>query len=184
MAQRDSDLALYVEHPEEGSGRSLLPLQAARGCLQTLSLLTCGSLYRNTAGQLVAVQAPYHHKYASTLRGEDIHPPALEGLGVGAALWVDCLPWLSQALEEGGDICLQRPPVPGALVLERPPEPPQFLAIQEGHAHRLHAHRVSPCPPGSFVRYRPRLHMRIKAFEMEHDGWELHTRWRLELEEV
>jgi len=185
----DAGLALYTNDPQDGFARSLLPLSCARGCRQTLILTPHASVYRNLEGTLVTDGGCGPLKYRSTLQGKDLFPPGVDGLGSGSKVWVDCVTPLAFPLQEPSclltDHCylLSRRPVPGSVILESPGLPARYVGAR-GLEVDLRGEQGTPLIPGSFVRYRPRLHMAIVGCEFTQDSWELETHWTLTLEEI
>lgn len=168
----DTDLRLDII----GRGNSLGPF-SARGCTQTLSLLSQGMVRRTINGHLMCVGNGGHRKFISTISCKDKAPPGFDGLWKGSLLKVGCIQSLS---------CLVAPHCQKVQV-ER-----------ESIAAHLQDYSGRPYPvkkredrwfeipqnfPGGFLIYRPELRMVVQNYFLETDEWELTVEWTLELEE-
>lgn len=139
-----------------------IPPYSARGLQQTLTHIEqAAGLRRTVNGSLVDLSDPAFRKYASTITGSDIDPPALESAWPGLVLTVDCIPELatpSNTETETGtetEQVFDRTAVPGSVREE-----------------------------AGFTFYRPRLSMRVTGFNINRDEWGAVTDWTLQLEEV
>lgn len=85
-----------------------VPPYSARGLHQTLQPISGSTQLRRTVnGVLADVGDPLFRKYASTITGNDIDPPAIDGVWGGLQLTVDCIAELSVA--ESTDPVFGRP---------------------------------------------------------------------------
>lgn len=143
-----------------------VPPYSARGLTQTLQHIEAATVQRRTInGDLRDLADTVFRKYASTISGADVAPPAVDGVWPGKILTVDCIPRLSQLLDSSTttevptttevETQLGRPFVPGSV------------AIADG-----------------FVTYRPRLSMMVTTWTMSEDEWAAGVTWSLGLEEV
>lgn len=75
-----------------------LPAASIRGATQTLApIAAAAQLMRTVNGALVDISDPVFRKYASTIRGSDQAPPALDGVWPGQLVTVDCVAELVHA---------------------------------------------------------------------------------------
>lgn len=138
-----------------------LPPASARGITQSLEHIEQAAYMERTIdGELDDLSLPQFRKYRSTIRGVTPHTPALDGIWPGQQVVVDCIKELSYRVPEGEDAeetlgdNAQRTPVPGSL---------RILA--------------------GFVRYRPRLTMRVRSITTDRDEWAGTESWTVDLEE-
>lgn len=139
-----------------------IPPYSARGLSQTLTPIEQATSMRRTVnGTLVDLSVSQMRKFASSITGADMDPPAFDGVWPGLQLQVDCLPELcfetTTESEEGTetDEAFARPAVPGSI----------------RHAD-------------GFTFYRPRLTMMVTGFNVNRNEWGAVTDWTLNLEEV
>ena len=138
-----------------------IPPYSARGLTETLAPIGAATQLRRTVNaSLKDVSDPIFQKFAVSISGNDIDPPAMDMVWPGRQLVVDCITELSRAAstdenttEEPGEF--GRPVVPGSITVE------------EG-----------------FVFYRPRLTMRVAGWTANSQEWQSITTWTLTLEEV
>lgn len=135
---------------------------SARGLSQTLEAVSESSqLARTVDGELDDLSTSQFRKYRSTISCNDFDIPAIDGLFPGQEVVVDCIvelsyaePGTSTGVETLGDSA-SRPIVPGSLVSEN-----------------------------GFVRYRPRLTMRVESLSTTRDEWNAVSQWSIDLVEV
>lgn len=140
-----------------------VPPYSARGLTQTLQPIDAATSQRRTVnGALRDVSSSQFHKYASTISGADVAPPAIDGQWPGVTISVDCIPELA--------------------VLD--PSPTTESTTEE------EALFDKPHVPGSirradgFLFYRPRLTFMVRGFNLSAEEWTVGVTWTLDLEEV
>jgi hypothetical protein len=142
-----------------------IPPYSARGLNQTYAPIGQAAQYRRTVnGTLRDLSDAPFRKFTSVIRGDDVDPPALDGVWPGLILTVDFIVEFAQAgslastegteepLTEAG---LERTPVPGS--------------VREADG---------------FIFYRPRMTMLVTDFVVDKGEWEAAVGWTLSLEEV
>jgi hypothetical protein len=139
-----------------------VPPYSARGLRMSLQPISSSQNLRRTVnGGLVDLSESAFRKYAATITGSDIDPPAIESVWPGLSVTVHSIVELSceaptemPTEEEATDLGLEREPVPGS--------------IREADG---------------FIFYRPVLHMRVVGFEVNRDEWGNTHSWTMQLEE-
>lgn len=168
----DTDLRLEII----GRGNSI-GLFAARGCTQTLSLLSEGITRRTINGDLICVGSGGHRKFTSIISCKDKAPPGFDGLWKGSLLKVGCIQTLSCLVPSHRQkIQVERESISTYLQdYSGNPYPVKKLEKRE--------FEIPQNFPGGFLIYRPELKMVVQNYFLETDEWELTVGWTLELEE-
>jgi hypothetical protein len=145
-----------------------IPPYSARGLTQTLVPIGQSAQYRRTInGALRDLSDETFRKYSSIIRGDDMDPPALDGVWPGLILTVDCIP----------ELCFA-----GAIGTEVGTEGTEELATEQTYGK-------TPVPGSireadGFIFFRPRLQMLVTDFNIDRNEWQATTGWTLALEEV
>jgi hypothetical protein len=151
-----------------------LPPFSARGCSQVLTPIECGETHRTVNGDLVTTVSNLHHKYRTTIKGNDKLPIAMDRLWKGQGVDVGCIQRLWQKADDV-HLQLSRTPVENSvLAISGDRQPVEILGIQ--------GKTITLAAPG-FVGYRPNLSMKITDFGYETSEWQDGVSWFLELEE-
>ncbi len=169
MAYIESDLRLNVGG---------FPPFSARGCTQTLALITNGELRRTVNGELLYTGTALHEKYKSVITCADKAPLAFDSLWSGAQVRVGCIQTLWQKFA-GNTVVLSRDPVPGSVIALEGAKKTHEVQAVEGRCIKL-----KDSIKAGYVRYCPELDMRIVDISYETDEWGMKVKWRLVLEEV
>lgn len=154
--------------------RGGLPPFSARGCTQTLSLVSLGAYHRTIANKLVYLGKP-EKKFKSVIQCQDMTSLATDGLWPGTVVEVGCIQRLCQKIL--GDVC----------VLERParPESVQVTLVGDNCAYEYKDQTIFfKEQQEGFVSYRPILRMQVKNYTLTTDEWGVKVGWQLDLEEV
>lgn len=136
-----------------------VPPYSARGLTQTLQPISLATAQRRTInGALRDISDPLFQKFSSTISGDDVGPPAVDGVWPGRTVQVDCIVELAllgsgATTEITGD--LARQPVEGSIR-----------------------------QADGFIFYRPRITFMVVGWNMEADEWAAGVNWSLNLEEV
>ncbi|MDF3034283.1 MAG: hypothetical protein K0R76_1237 [Alphaproteobacteria bacterium] len=158
------------------------PPLSARGCVQQLMPVGCGTLRRTLNGTLVYTGKPLAHKYRSLISCEDKASLALEGLWRGSEVRVGCIQRLWQKVA-GLEVILERDPMIGSIFATTAHQ--ERREVQEALGRKV---VLAESPAGMnedvFVSYRPWLDMRVVTFSLSTNEWGLKAGWRLELEEI
>lgn len=145
-----------------GSGRVLS---------QSLSPIRVTDPVRLWDGTLKDMSRPAFRKYATSISGADMWPPAFGGLWVGMTLTVYC----AAELEQVAGTAFERPHVPGSVIWRD--SDGNDLAPVVGS-------ETTPPPGAAWVVYRPILTVMVKGWSIERDEWGEVCSWSLDLEEV
>lgn len=158
-----------------------LPPLSARGCTQTLTPLPLGYQQRTMNGDLIS-WGNQGVKYKSHIQCQDQAVLATDGLYPGVDITVECIQSLWQRFQSDGEgenvIRLDREPVEGSVVAMTDEREP--LEIRHDGDQVYLPHMVGPI----FVSYRPRLHMKVRNYELFTSEWGMSSGWKLDLEEV
>ena len=93
-----------------------IPEWSTRNATQTLTLMPSAGAVRQTVnGRMIDIGAPQFKKYASTIVGRDLRPPALDAIFPGSLVTVDCVVELSYETLTAGP---NRTIVPGSSRVE------------------------------------------------------------------
>lgn len=168
----ETDLRLEII----GRGNALGPF-SARGCTQTLSLLSQDTLRRTINGHLICVGNGGHRKFTSTISCKDKAPPGFDSLWKGTLLKVGCIQHVS---------CFVSPSCQKVQI-----ERQSITAHLQDDLGKLYPlkkleDRWLEIPqnfPGGFLMYRPELRMVVQNYFLQTDEWDLSVGWTLELEE-
>lgn len=108
MAYTDNGVAVSTvpEYSARGLKGTLRPIDAAQGL---------DKLRRTVNGTLISVAAPQMWKYRLEAAGDDMDPPALDGLWVGMQVLVNCHVEIGRHTASGS---LERTAVPGSVRTE------------------------------------------------------------------
>lgn len=176
----ETDLSFRLPTPEE-SDPDRIPPWSARGCTQTLTLLTHHDVRRTVNGDLVDISSPFHRKYISTISCRDKTPLAFDGVWIGTALWVNCIQCLTTPFAAGvQQVALARKPVKSSLTIET-------IGGEKIRPHSLKEKTVffeKPLENQGFITYQPQLLMRLTDSHLETDEWGMVVGWKMQLEEV
>ena len=168
----ETDLRLEII----GRGNSLGPF-SARGCTQTLSLLSQDILRRTINGNLICVGNGGHRKFVSIISCKDKAPPGFDGLWKGSLLKVGCIQSLTHVVPGSSEkVYLEREPM--AIHLHE--YSGKTWSVERGQDRWV---GIPQEFPGGFLTYRPELKMVVQNYFLETDEWGLTVGWRLELEE-
>lgn len=158
-----------------------LPPLSARGCTQTLVPLPSGQQERTINGKLIH-WGEKGIKYFSHIQCQDHSVLATEGLHPGADVDVECIQPLWQRFDSNGEsacqIQLERDPVEGSIIAFTSEREPLDVK-RDGKTVKL-PNIEEPI----FVSYRPRLHMKVRHYELFTNEWGLSSGWKLDLEEI
>lgn len=142
-----------------------VPPYSARGLTQTLQPIDAAAVLRRTInGTLLDLSDSAFRKFASTISGSDVAPPACDGVWPGKVLTVDCIPRLSLLDPATGTTTetiteltalLSRTPVPSTIV-----------------------------QANGFITYRPRLTLMVTGYTQSAEEWTAGVTWSMTLEEV
>ena len=162
------------------SGPALLTAWSARGLSHSLRPVKRTQTWRDLEGTLHAASLP-GSKYALSVEGSDVRPPAFAALWPGATLTVEPAQALAVTLEPGVDtVTLERDPAVGSVTAETVAGAPHGVTGVSGRTVT-----VEPHPEGRVtVRYRPVLSMMVTDWSTSLAEWDGKAPWSLSLEEV
>jgi hypothetical protein len=92
-----------------------LPPFSARGVKQELAPIENAEAHRTVNGELVTTVSRLHHKYRTTIKGQDKLPMAMDSLWKGQTVQVGCLQRLWQKSDDLS-LDLGRDPVLGSVI--------------------------------------------------------------------
>lgn len=168
----ETDLKLEII----GKGNSLGPF-SARGCTQSLSLISQNILRRTINGSLICVGNGGHRKFESIISCKDKAPPGFDGLWKGSLLKVGCIQSLAHLVPSDiPKVQLERKPI---VIYLQDYSGKQWSA-EESEDRWV---KIPQTFPGGFLFYRPELRMVVQNYFLETDEWGLSVGWRLELGE-
>lgn len=166
-----------------GGAEVPLPLASARQADTTLEPIDNGEVVRTWNGDLIDLTRPEHRKYDLRVSASGMRSPPLDHVWRGQSIEVDCIDTLRQ-FDVSTTITLERDPVPGSVA-----------AYRVDHANATHAAIPVLSVSGrdvtldafsgtAVVEYRPRLQMKLVAFNRQSAEWDAEERWNLELLEA
>ena len=166
----------------EGHG---LPPFSARGCHQVLTPIRNGEYRRTIEGKLIFIGNDSHHKYRTTIRGQDKTTPALERWWRGCQARVGCIQRLCQEFIGDGvekTIELARYPIKESVLIFDDSQ--GISSVFEVQDKRVSLVEAPVKGKRHFISYRPLLDMMMTHHTVETDEWGHQVGWTLELEEV
>lgn len=158
-----------------------LPPFSSRNCRQTLTPIAKKLCHRTINGRLIYTGKSTHHKYRSTIQGDDQTVPGLSQLWVGSDVSVSCIQVIWENLLPANDALFHptKPFVPGTLrayTLDG-----QEISVVEIGTDAL---RIEPIEDSVRVCYCPVLQMKLVNFDFSVQEWAQSSHWSLEFEEV
>lgn len=175
--------AVSLSHPSPliMTGPLLMAPYAAFGLGHRLAPIDRGTLWRDVNGVGRHSGILGHRKYALTLSGGTMAPPAFAALWRGQAVTVGLPQALSVGVAAGTDsVVLERTPVAGSVTAVAEDGGSHAVTDVSGTTVTVAAHAGGPV----WVSYRPELQMLVAAWSGAADAWRHGAPWEIQLVEV